>query len=181
MGSLIGKGAGIVVAVLLCAGAASAALASDDALERPVTDEELRLLAEAYGRGDLGSGKCDWVHPVTEGPTRIPCEVVPLPVLAGLARNTMNKHAQLELGTRFEEGRGVAQDIEMARRYYRMAARDSRRGAPVLMARRDVSPLGFGEALVQEAGLSRPRVPGWPTAAGLPEAEERLRKLRASD
>lgn len=168
-------------AAMFAVGMASAAHASSADLNRPVNDAELRALAESYSRGELGSGFCDWVHPVTNGPTSIPCEVVPLPVLANMARNVLNKHAQLELGKRFEEGRGVERDPAMARRYYRKASRDSQRGAPVLMAKRDVSPLGFGEAIVQEAGLSRPRVPGWPTAVGLPEAEQRLRALASAD
>lgn len=167
-------------AVLVLTGAATAAQASEHDLDRPVSETELSELAAAYERGALGSGRCDWVHPVSEGPTTIPCEVVPLPVLARMARNVANKHAQMELGLRFEEGRGVAQDYRMARRYYRMAARDSRRGVPVLLARRDVSALGFGEAIIQEAGYSRPRVPGWAYAVGLPEAQERLRNLPPS-
>lgn len=36
-----------------------------------------------------------------------------------------NKHAQLELGIRFEEGRGVERDIAKARDMYRLAASDS--------------------------------------------------------
>jgi TPR repeat protein len=172
MGSLIAKGAGAFAALLLSAGAASAAQASTGALERPVTEEELRVLAAAYARGDLGSGNCDWVHPVSEGPTRIPCEVVPLPVLANLARNVMNKHAQLELGKRFEEGRGVAADQDMARRYYRMAQRDSQRGAPIFAE---------GLATASVAGIGGHTIYARPRAVGLPEAQERLRGLRGND
>lgn len=36
-----------------------------------------------------------------------------------------DKHAQLELGIRFEEGRGVERDIAKARDMYRLAASDS--------------------------------------------------------
>lgn len=105
--AFVGKSFGIVAAVMLSAGVASAAQATDSDLDRPVSDSELRELANAYARGDLGSGRCKWVHPVIEGPTRIPCEVVLLPVLADMAGNVLNKHAQFELAKRFEEGRGV--------------------------------------------------------------------------
>jgi hypothetical protein len=91
MGSLIGKSVGIVATLLLAAGSATVAQASVPELERPVTEDELRVLAAAYERGDLGSGRCDWVHPATNGPTRIPCEVVPLPILADMARNDDEK------------------------------------------------------------------------------------------
>lgn len=172
MGSLIAKRVGSVAALLLSAGAASVAQASDDVLDRPVTEAELRVLAAAYARGDLGSGNCDWVHPVSEGPTRIPCDVVPLPILADMARNVMNKHAQLELGKRFEEGRGVAADHDMARRYYRMARRDSRRGAPIFAE---------GLATASVAGIGGHTIYARPRAVGLPEAQERLRGLRGND
>ena len=165
---LIGSGA----AVLLAAGAAAAQGTNADALERPVSEAELHVLAATYQRGDLGSGQCDWVHPVTEGPTRIPCEVVPLPVLAKLARNIMNKQAQMELGKRFEEGRGVARDPEMARSYYRMAARDLQRGAPI-----------FAEGLATYAvsGIGGHTIYARTRGDGLTEAKSRLRELSPAD
>jgi hypothetical protein len=172
MGSLIARGVGTVAALLLSLGAAPALQASDDVRDRPVSEEELRVLAAAYARGDLGSGDCDWVHPVTEGPTKIPCEAVPLPVLADMARNSLNKRAQLELGKRFEEGRGVAQDHDMARRYYRMARRDSLRGAPIF---------NEGLASASVSGIGGHTIYARPRAVGLPEAQERLRRLSAND
>ena len=39
--------------------------------------------------------------------------------------NTGDKHAQLELGIRFEEGRGVERDLKKARKLYGKAASDS--------------------------------------------------------
>ena len=103
------------------------------------------------------------------------------PLLASLARNPANKHAQLELGKRYEEGRGVTQDFDMARKFYRMEARDRRRGRPIQLPGRDPSPLSFGEfghnGTLIEAGYNRPRVPGFVSALGLPEARERLRQL----
>ena len=159
-------------AAMCAAGGAAAAETARAALDRPVSEAELRELAAAYSRGDLGSGRCDWVHPVSDGPTRIPCEVVPLPVLAKLADNVMNKHAQLELGKRLEEGRGVAKDVEQARRYYRMAARDSQRGAPVNVE---------GIASFVVSGIGGHTIYTRLRGVGLPEAQERLRKLAARD
>lgn len=172
MVSLVIRWVGLSATVVLAAGAAVTAPVSASELERPVSEAELRVLAEAYQRGDLGSGRCDWVHPVTGGPSRIPCDVVPLPVLADLADNVLNKQAQLELGKRFEEGRGVTRDPAMARRYYRKAARDVRRGTPIFsegLASASVS--GIGGHII----YSRHR------ADGLAEAEDRLRALAAAD
>jgi hypothetical protein len=170
--AFVGKSFGIVAAVMLSAGIASAAQATDSDLDRPVSDSELRELANAYAGGDLGSARCDWVHPVTEGPTRIPCEVVPLPVLADMAGNVLNKHAQFELAKRFEEGRGVQQDYAMARRWYRMAARDARRESPVVGA----EPAGFSVS-----GIGGQTIYARRRAVGMPEAEEPLRSLSTGD
>ncbi len=186
MVQLVMKWMGMSTAVVLAAGAVLAASpVGASPIERPVSDTELRDLAAAYARGDLGSGDCDWVHPVSGGPTRIPCEVVPLPVLSQMARNIANKHAQLELGKRYEAGRGVTADYVKARKLYRMAGRDLRRGTPVLMPGRDLSPLAFGEVghggTAIEAGLNRPRTPGYVLAAGFPEARKRLARLFSRD
>jgi hypothetical protein len=171
----------LLVASSLTVGCVGPQQLAGRALDRSVSDGELAVLAAAYNQGELGSGSCPWLHPVTGSPTFIPCEFVPLPVLASMANNVANKQAQLELGKRFEEGRGVAQDTAMARKLYRMAARDTVRGRPILVPGRDLSPLAFGEeghgGTVVEAGLSRPRVPGWVPARGLPEASERLKDL----
>jgi TPR repeat protein len=49
------------------------------------------------------------------------------PELQHIARRAQlgDKHAQLELGIRYEEGRGVAPDIARAEALYRLAAEDS--------------------------------------------------------
>ncbi|MBY0343428.1 MAG: hypothetical protein K2Q29_06200 [Sphingomonadales bacterium] len=172
MVSLVVRWIGLSTAVVLAAGAAVTAPVSAAGLDRPVTEAELRTLAAAYQRGDLGSGRCDWVHPVTEGPSRIPCEVVPLPILADMARNVMNKQAQLELGKRLEEGRGVARNPALARQFYRKAARDSQRGAPIF---------NEGLATAAVAGIGGHTIYSRPRAVGLPEAEERLRALARAD
>ncbi len=139
------------------------------------------MLAAVMEQGMLGTGVCPWLHPVSETPTTIPCEAIPLPLLASMARNSANKQAQLELGKRYEEGRGLEQDSAKARKYYRMAARDLTRGRPVLVPGRDPSPLSFGEVghagTPIEAGLNRPRLPGFVIAVGLPEARDRLKAL----
>jgi len=185
MVSLVVRWIGLSTAVVLAAGAAVTAPVSASEVQRPVSEAELRVLAEAYQRGDLGSGNCDWVHPVDESPTKLPCELVPLSLLSQMARNNANKHAQLELGKRYEAGRGVAQDYPRARKLYRMAGRDLKRGTPVLMPGRDLSPLAFGEVgfggTAIEAGLNRPRMPGYVIATGLPEARRRLERLFAFD
>jgi hypothetical protein len=49
---------------------------------------------------------------------------LPLPDLARMAQGG-NKYAQLELGIRFEEGRGVERDLGRARKQCRLAASDS--------------------------------------------------------
>lgn len=146
-----------------------------------VAESELVVLASAFKRGDLGLGNCPWLHPVSGNPTTVPCDLVPLDILISMAENSANKHAQLELGKRYEEGRGVAADRNKARKLYRLAGRDSVRGRPIPMPGRNLSPLAFGEeghgGTVIAAGLSRPRVPGWIHPPGLEEARQRLRDL----
>ena len=146
-----------------------------------VTESELVILASAFNQGDAESGNCPWLHPVSGNPTTVPCDLVPLDILTPMAENPANKHAQLELGKRYEEGRGVAADLNKARKLYRAAARDSMRGRPIFVPGRDLSPLAFGEeghgGTVIAAGLSRPRVPGWISPPGLEEAMQRLRNL----
>lgn len=170
-----------IATAVLVMGIATPGPALAETLDRPASADELTALAVAYDQGALGTGSCPWWDPVSDTPTTIPCEAIPLPLLANLARNAANKHAQLELGKRYEEGRGVTQDFDMARKYYRMAARDLRRGRPIQLPGRDLSPLSFGEVghggTLIEAGFNRPRVPGFISAVGLPEARERLRQL----
>lgn len=50
--------------------------------------------------------------------------VMPLSTLASAAQGG-DKQAQLELGIRFEEGRGVTRDMKIARKLYAKAASDS--------------------------------------------------------
>ncbi len=94
------------------------------------------------------------------------------PELQTLARRAQSgdKRAQLELGIRYEEGRGVRADRQRAERLYRLAATDS--GGPIAIYSPPVGPHGEGEVVTVERGsLER----------GLPEAEARLARLRARD
>ncbi|MFM7376578.1 MAG: hypothetical protein ACKO1O_00355 [Erythrobacter sp.] len=137
--------------------------------DQTVTEAEVRTLAAAYARRDLGSGRCEWVHPVTQGPTRIPCDAIPFPILSRMARNDLDKQAQLELGKRYEEGHPVPRDLQKARRWYLVARRDSPRGLPVNAP--VAWSLGVGGHSVYAFGLG----------VSLPEAQERLRSLASTD
>jgi hypothetical protein len=78
-----------------------------------------------------------------------------------------DKWAQLELGIRFEEGRGVPISWSRAERLYRSAA--SRSGGTMMVY---VPPVGrSGSGRVMPVGTG-------PEAAGLPQARERLEALR---
>ncbi|APE27124.1 hypothetical protein BMF35_a0295 [Aurantiacibacter gangjinensis] len=89
--------------------------------------------------------------------------------LTSLARRaqTGDEAAQLELGIRFEEGRGVVRDLDNARRLYRLAATPSGGDMPIYVP-------GVGDA---------PGTVQWfntgPRREGLAEARERLQALDA--
>jgi hypothetical protein len=91
------------------------------------------------------------------------------PELRSLAQRAEagDKTAQLELGIRFEEGRGVPLDWRRAERLYGMAASSS--GGTMMIYVPPVRPGGAGSVMPVDTG---PRVPG------LAEARERLRALR---
>lgn len=76
-----------------------------------------------------------------------------------------DKHAQLELGIRFEEGRGVPVRRTLARRLYRLAARDS--GGMVWTHSPSVRGVP-GTPIQVDLG---------PRQAGLAEARRRLERL----
>lgn len=77
-----------------------------------------------------------------------------------------NKHAQLELGIRFEEGRGVPVDIKRAMGLYRMAASDI--GGAVWVYFPPVGNGTKGRGVPVETGRRQ---------AGLREAKRRLEAL----
>ena len=103
---------------------------------------------------------------VAEAPVSFPVvhSSMPLVLLARRAQDG-DKRAQLELGIRFEEGRGVPVDIERAAQLYRLAAADSP-----------------GEITVYQPGVGGApgttiTVPRAPASPGLPEAQDRLENL----
>ncbi|PSJ40782.1 SEL1-like repeat protein [Allosphingosinicella deserti] len=90
------------------------------------------------------------------------------PALQALAARAQagDKTAQLELGIRYQEGRGVPRDLGLAKRLYLGAA----------------APSG-GTTWIYVPGVSKSRgsvmpVNMGPHVPGLPEAKERLRRLR---
>ena len=79
-----------------------------------------------------------------------------------------DKMAQLELGIRYEEGRGVAADRRRAQRLYQMAATHSGGGRQYEFFR-PMRPGGRWHVIPIEGG---------PFVPGLPEARARLEALR---
>lgn len=80
-----------------------------------------------------------------------------------------DKHAQLELGIAFEEGRGVPRDLGKAERLYRQAATDS--GGTMWVYSPPAGPGTSGRVIPVDRG---------PVRQGLAEAERRLADLRAA-
>lgn len=78
-----------------------------------------------------------------------------------------DKHAQLELGIRYEEGRGLPVDLRRAERLYQMAARSGGGATLVYSPRVGSHPGGVVEASRE------------PQTPGLAEAEARLGRLLA--
>lgn len=93
--------------------------------------------------------------------------------LLALRAASGDKWAQLELGIRFEEGRGVPLDWRRAARLYRMAAAQS--GGTTMIYVPPVRRGGTGTVMPMSMG---PVVPGLPEARARLEA---LRKRRASE
>jgi hypothetical protein len=77
-----------------------------------------------------------------------------------------DKHAQLELGIRYEEGRGVERDLGRARKFYRAAASDS--GGTKWIYSPSVGNGSKGRVIPVHTG---------PAQAGLTEAKVRLERL----
>lgn len=86
----------------------------------PVTPEEARRIEAALAAAPAGPDGCPWRRP-DRSFTTISCDALPLAQLAGFAAMD-SKPSLLELGIRFEEGRGVAQDWDKAELAYRRAA-----------------------------------------------------------
>lgn len=90
---------------------------------------------------------------------------MPLPQLASAAQGG-NKEAQLELGIRFEEGRGVARDLGKAKKLYAKAASDS--GGPIWVYSPAVGNGTKGRVIAVNTG---------PKRSGLVEAKKRLANI----
>ena len=82
-----------------------------------------------------------------------------------------DKVAALELGRRYEEGRGVPRDLRRAKRYYARAAATA--PSQMYVYSPPVGDERYGRVISVDA-------PGIPTQ-GLPEARERLDRLRAAE
>jgi len=91
---------------------------------------------------------------------------LPLPVLARLA-SADDKQAQLQLGIRFEEGRGVERNLKKAKKLYGKAASDS--GGQIWVYS---PPVGNSPGRVIPLDIG-------PKQFGLAEAERRLEGLNA--
>lgn len=113
--------------------------------------------------------------PITSGCANSSYAGIPLNIgaasseLQSIARRAQagDKQAQLELGIRYEEGRGVAIDQGKARAYYAMAAADS--GGVLHVYTPPVGRNGSGRVVTVDRG---------PRQAGLAEAKVRLAKLK---
>jgi hypothetical protein len=90
------------------------------------------------------------------------------PELQALARRaeTGDKRAQLELGIRYEEGRGVPRNLQRAEDLYRKAAADS--GGTLWVYSPPVGENGKGRVIPVDRG---------PRQVGLAEAKRRLERL----
>ncbi len=130
-----------------------------------VTAEEQARLDRALASGPALAGGCPWKQ--ADGTqVNVVCDHLPLAHLARLA-GMDHKPALLELGIRFEEGRGVAQDWDKAERAYRLAAWQNS-----FVAGQQVAGIGSASGNSFDPII----VPGTP---GLDSAAVRLAKLRA--
>lgn len=147
-------------------------------LAAPVTPAEQTRLMAALDQPH-GDAKCRWRIAGSDTIIDVPCDAVPLTALARSAAAN-NKQAQFELGIRFEEGLGVPRDLSKARKLYRMAARDSISGQPIGFSDFSSNLIGQGEGgdtVQTDPRLGRGTAPSQPSPRGLPEAQERLRRL----
>jgi TPR repeat protein len=121
------------------------------------TAPERARLEAALATGKLGRGQCMWTGDATQL-TTIPCDVLPVPRLARMAIGR-DRTAMLELGIRFESGRGVAANSAQAGALYCAA----------------------GETRITAGGFAEGARGGWTPLSGelgLPEAKRRWDKLR---
>lgn len=86
----------------------------------PLTIAERARVDAALAAAPAGPAGCPWID-ASGKLTSVVCEAIPLGKLAGFA-SMDSKPALLELGIRFEEGRGVVPDLKQAEQAYRLAA-----------------------------------------------------------
>jgi hypothetical protein len=124
-----------------------------------------RQLLEYAASADLeGQGDCVFRKDEAKA-TKLPCELMPLSNLATHA-SLGHRHSLLELGVRFENGRGVRRDFDKAEELYLAAGRENSGTIHIWVP-------GVGDAPGSVQRFNKPFDPG------LPEAFERLRALRA--
>lgn len=119
---MIGRNAGAAILALALGGCAVSMPAEymGIALRQPLAPEDRARLEAALAAPTAPPHGCPWAG---EGGTmrEVPCALLPASQLAALAWN-QHRPAALELGIRFEEGRGVPQDRGKARNLYRIAS-----------------------------------------------------------
>ena len=130
----------------------------------PLSAEEEVRMAAALSQAPAGQQGCPW-REAGGTFTTVACDALPLSRLAGFAAMD-SKPALLELGIRFEEGRGIEQDWKKAELAYRLAAWTNTIQTGTQVA-------GVAGA---HGGMEPIIVQGTP---GLNQAELRLAKLRA--
>jgi TPR repeat protein len=136
--------------------------------ETPITDAErarIALLGRRISKWGDPSALCPWLDDQGGMATRVSCDVVPLSPLARLAFSG-DKPASLELGIRFEEGRGVSQDFDKALQLYKIAATTTGGPISIYVPGFEGRP-GMVESFAQ------------PYEYGLPEAQRRRGLLEA--
>ncbi len=132
------------------------------ATRTPVPAEDRARINAVLASGEIRLPGCPWVD-AAGTLMDVPCDLLPVSQLAGLAWAT-NRPAALELGIRFEEGRGVPRDIEKARKLYKIAATQTGGTLFVYMPKVGNTP---GHVMPVET----------PIEYGLPEAQRRLAAL----
>lgn len=131
---------------------------------KPLSPVEQSAVDAALAAAPETPGGCPWIDAAKQT-TTIACDALPLSRLAAFA-GMDSKPALLELGIRFEEGRGLPQDWEKAELAYRLAAWTN-----TIIAGTQVA------GVAGQHGRFEPIfVPGTP---GLESAERRLAQLRA--
>ena len=128
----------------------------------PMSKQETAVLDMGRALSPVTKGNCTDFATNLE----IKCEYMPLNALA-MASVTGSKHAQLELGKRFENGRGVERDLEKAEKLYKRASQTT--GG-------DLSTCVWNE----HTKTCTPIIINLPYDYGLAEATERLTQLRTT-